>query len=290
MKRYLLAAFTCLFITTLQAQVTDQQSTGFFVFGQFNEEDKTAVIFGDVCNLRKAPKADGEVVGKLTIGTRVQILSVSKEKHTINGIDAPWCKIKSGTLEGYVWAGVLTNNLVKLTDGKSMVWGLTDMMKGADQKVFSTKISIRIFQNGVITHKTDFTSDRDVSNPTFGELTVSPSPQLSKVDAVVSFVNPVEACLEVASTSEFFYTGGKLLLVGRGRHISDADVFHQSTYYQFPFIGEQDCNTYIPLENTFYKIEELWERDAECDIVESRKVKLYKWDGQKFSKASCDEQ
>lgn len=289
MKKLLLILL--IFPLVLHGQIFHDASSEFFVFGNIDEYNKTAIVFGDVCNIRNKPEASGQVIGKLTIGTRLNILSVTKETFTLNGITAPWCKIKYNNVDGYVWAGVLTNNLAKLSDGKSIVWGVIEMKHHADAEIKRklAKVSLRIFHEGAIITKTDFWVDEMASNPSYGQIDVSYYPILTNVTDIISFHTPAEACMEFSSTNYYLYAGGKMIFVGTGTSVSDADVFASSTYYKFPFKGRDQCEKYIPNDNTYMLIREDWEKDDSCDAVETIKIKTFNWDGTKFKKQGCDE-
>src|SRR5688572_10107439 len=115
MKKYplLVLLLAVGFVQTAFAQVfyslEPVSQTELFTFGGWDSKTKTALVFADVCNVRTAPDTKAEVAGKLTIGSSVQILEVTGTKHEQSGVRAPWVKIKTATLTGYVWGGLLTN-------------------------------------------------------------------------------------------------------------------------------------------------------------------------------------
>src|SRR6218665_2248235 len=122
-----------------------------FYFGEWKgnsyaaPKGNKAYIFADACNVRKEPKSDATLIGKLFIGTEVKILERTDVELTLNGVESIWLKIKSDTTIGYVWGGTLTNEVLKLPNKRFAVWGITKYVETDTSR--STTISVRIAEN-----------------------------------------------------------------------------------------------------------------------------------------------
>jgi hypothetical protein len=112
-----------------------------------------AYVFADACNVRKEPKPNAEIVGKLYIGTEVEILRRMEVELTLNGVESTWLKVKSDTIVGYVWGGTLTNQVLELPDKRLALWGITKYVD-TDTSRFATA-SIRIAANKVMVSSVD---------------------------------------------------------------------------------------------------------------------------------------
>lgn len=59
--------------------------------------------------LRSEPSQKGASLEILKFGAEVEVLAVSKENETINGITAPWKQVRYGEKEGWVFGGYLVD-------------------------------------------------------------------------------------------------------------------------------------------------------------------------------------
>lgn len=283
----LLASLSAPVFAQTTVWVDPVQQTEYFHFGEWTPEHKTAVVFADVCNVRSAPDAKAEVAGKLNIGTAVQILEITSVQHTQSGIKSPWLKIKTSALTGYVWGGLLSNEAIRLSDGKILVWGLLEihpeMVPGWESNI---KASVRLADKGAVIDKRDFPVTYG-NRPEEGYLHVYPKPKITGVDHVFMFGTPSEACGVTASHHYFLYTGGKLVTVGSGYSVGDGGIFHASLDYAFPYPlpeGTYADYRYNPDPEIVMKIENEGSFDESCDWVETSKVRTFKWNGSKLEK------
>lgn len=250
--------------------------TDYFKFGQWTAEDKSAIVFADVCNVRSAPDTKSEVVGKLTIGTTVQLLELSSA-FTQSGIASQWIKIKTASVMGYVWGGLLTNATVKLPDGRLALWGLTEIKPAANgqSKVYA---SIRVADKGTVAAKHDF-EVKYGSNPDEGSLSLSPPPALSGVKGILTFNTLSEACGVYASEHYLLYTAeGRLFFIGSGFGMGDGGQLHTSKAYVFPYIGGDTRNFhYSPSKDHIFLIEDDGSYNDDCIWIETYRVKDFSW-------------
>lgn len=259
--------------------------TEYFKFGDWTKEAKTAVIFADVCNVRSAADAKSEVAGKLSIGTPVQIIDVSATTFTQAGITSPWVKIKSGSLTGYVWGGLLTNASVKTSDGRMLVWGLAEIKK-VDEYNMNTVASVRLVANGAVIDKHDFPV-KYASRPDDGFINVYAPPQLTGVKHLIVFGTPSEACGVTASQHYILYTESKLVFVGSGYSMGDAGVLSTSLEYIFPFPKKEEefyDYHYTPDPEHIKRVENEGSYDDNCDWIETYKSRDFKWENGLFTK------
>ncbi len=258
-----------------------------YTFGQWDEEDKTAVIFADVCNVRKSEDSKAEVSGRLNIGTEVSIIGVSKKTFTQNGITAPWVKIKAGKVSGYAWGGTLTKGVQKLDDGKLVLWGLNQIQPSDSSR--GVIASVRIAENGLLRNKVDFNvvhADR----PDEGYLQVLPAPLLDGVQQVIVFETLSEACGVFASSHYLLYTKSGLYLAGSGYSMGDGGVLHTSKQYVFPYPRGDESYDYhfSPDAGHVFCLSSEGEYDEDCIWTEINRVADFTWNGQELIKA-CEQ-
>ena len=261
-----------------------------FVFGEWpkDSERETAIVFSDICNVRREPDARSEIVGKLTIDTDVKILKITDTELKLNGITSPWIRISADTLTGYVWGGTLTSERLKLADGRSLLWGLTEvkMVDGSE----APHISLRVAENGAVQTKADFVSQYgDRMNG--GTITVYPAPQLEGIEHLIIYEIPAFACGVYASIHYFLYSEGQLPTVGDGYAMGDGGVLHESLTYTFPYPpSEPELRDYhyVAEEGHILRIENAGGYDDDCIWVETTKAADFTWDGTSLVKA-CNE-
>lgn len=259
-----------------------------YTFGQWSEEDKTAVIFADVCNVRKSEDSKAEVSGRLNIGTEIQILGISKKTHTQSGITAPWVKIKSGKVIGYAWGGTLTKGALKLDDGRMALWGLAQIQPSDSSR--GVTASVRIAEKGVIKYKQDFEvvhGDR----PDEGQLLVEPAPLLDGAQHVIVFETLSEACGVYASEHYLLYTKTGLHFIGSGYSMGDSGVLHTSKEFVFPYPRKEDEDYdyhFSPEAGHIFCVTSDGGYDEDCLWEETNKVADFTWNGQELVKA-CEQ-
>jgi len=284
----LLASFAlCLFCQAQQFYSLEPVSqTDLFRFGEWTRETKNAVIFADVCNVRIAPDSKAEVVGKLTIGTSVQVLEVSSTKHEQAGVKAPWVKIKTSSVTGYVWGGLLTNGSVKVADDKQLYWGLISITPGGGGWQ-DYKISVRLAENGAVVQKHDFSLEY-AGRPDEGKLAVYNPPQLTGVQNMIIFATPSEACGVTSTQHYFLYASGRMVFVGSGHAMGDGGMLHSSLEYIFPYPKNEDDifadYHYTPEKDHVKLIDNEGGYDDNCEWIETHKVKDFKWENGKLVK------
>ena len=284
MKKLILLLFL-----TLSNFIFSQEDEGTYMdgFGIWTNNDKKAYIFADICNVRAEADQKSEVLGKLFIGNEVQITKVTTIPYSQNGIKSTWIKIKAGPLQGYVWGGMLTNQVEKLKDNTTVLWGITDV-KTTEEKT-DTYASIRIIEKESIKTKFDFIVKYG-SRPMAGSLEVKDAPLINETLNLITFNTYSEACGEYASQHYFLYSTSKVLhSVGSGYSMADGGVLGISKTYIFPYPEEDNFQGYhyTPNKEHIFCVENTGEYDEECIWVEITKVIDFVWDGKGLVK-SCD--
>lgn len=247
----------------------------------------TAYVFADVCNVRKEPRKDAEIVARLPIGTFLQIESMSPEKLTINGVESNWLKIKSDTTFGYVWGGALTNELLPLSDGKYAVWGIVKIEEKRD--LYSVYASVRIAKNHQVASSADFKVLYG-GNPLFGELAVFERPIMDSVTHMLVYRSIADACGIAASDHYLIETNGQLKYVGSG-YVTGESTYLSSREMIFPF-SEEDMNVgghyFTPRRNIVLLIENEGELNENCVWENKTTVEEFEWKNSELFK-HCDE-
>ncbi|MGV3631197.1 MAG: hypothetical protein ACO1O6_08325 [Bacteroidota bacterium] len=277
---------TLLFLSSLSvfSQPSYPGDPVMYTFGQWSTEDKTAIIFADVCNVRKSEDPRAEVSGRLTIGTEVQVLAVSGKTHTQNGITAPWVKIKAGKLSGYAWGAMLTKGAVKLSDGKLALWGISQVQP--TDSTLGVSASIRIAEKGLVKYRKDFEvvhADR----PNEGYLEVLPAPLLDGIQNVLVFNTLSEACGVFASSHYLLYGKESFNLVGSGYSMGDAGVLYTSKEFVFPYPKKENTGSdyyFTPESGHIFLVTNQAELGEDCIWTETRTSEDFTWDGQALVK------
>lgn len=281
-----LLPFLIIFIVSRALAQEPTASTIPFYFGswsgesyQIPEGDK-AFVFADASNVRKEPKQNAEVLGKLFIGTQVKILERTTIGLTLNGIESSWVKVKFDTLVGYVWGGTLTNELLKLPNKRFAVWGVTRMVE-TDTSRYGT-ISIRTAQNKAVISSAEF--NVNASNPRFGHIQIYEKPLLDGVTLMLSYESLAESCGAYGTEDFIVEVGDSLIHIGSEYAMGDGGVLHDYVDYVFPFASDKDKTIdyhYKADENRILYVTNQGELDEKCIWHEQISVQEFEWrDGQ----------
>lgn len=245
----------------------------------WQDDLKEAYIFADACKLRSKPTSGSEVLTKLLIGDKVKILSISAEDTTINGIQSRWVEVESGKKKGYVWGGLLTNQVLKMTDSTSAVWGISRIVKGNEDQI-DYYASLRIFSKKQITKQLEFQVTYG-DDPGFGELKMVKNPLLDGVEHIFVYSSLAEACGVAWSEHYILETHEELAYLGAGYGMGEAALFHTSNQMIFP-TKESENDFTIPYsrkpdENQIFKISSHDEYDEKCIWNEHTTIETFEW-------------
>lgn len=145
-QRIVFFIFAVLFFSTANAEI--YTSMGSLKDGEYYP------VFGDVVNLRTGPSVKNDSIGKLTAGTKIQIVSKSEVKFTQNNYSDYWYQVKSSIsgkdVSGYVWGGAISKAyIVKDFDGDKKLDMLLFGITNCDEEMFKWA-EARIVKNGKI--------------------------------------------------------------------------------------------------------------------------------------------
>lgn len=266
----------------LQAQ-KETIGTGAYYFeswGQdWGEPLKEAYIFADACKLRSKPTSGSETLAKLLIGDRVKVLSVSKIDTTINGIQSKWIQVESGKIKGYVWGGLLTNQVLRVSDTTSAVWGISKIVRSGDT-IINYFASVRIFSRKQISKQVEFEVTYG-DQPGHAELIMVKNPLLQGVEHVFIYSTLSEACGVTWSQHYLLETEDRMKYLDVGYGTSDGGVFYSAIDFIFPTKEKEDDYTIPyhrkPDRDQFLKITDVGEYDENCFWVEHTTVESFEW-------------
>ena len=84
-------------------------------FGYPNPNDRAYIlqpgyyyILADGVRIRSQPNLNGDVIGRLSVNSRINIISFAEMEtyQIIDGVSAYWYEIKYDNITGYIWGGV----------------------------------------------------------------------------------------------------------------------------------------------------------------------------------------
>ena len=240
---------------------------------------KEAVIFADACKLRSKPSSASEMLAKLLIGDKVKILKVSDVDTTINGIQSKWIEVESGKKKGYVWGGLLTNQVLKISDTTSAVWGISKIIRSGDT-LNEYYASIRIFSRKQVRKQVEFQVSYG-DQPAYGELIMIKNPLIEGVEHVFIYHTLSEACGVSSSDHYLLETANRLEYLDAGYSVGEAAIFHSSVELVFP-TKEKEENYSIPYQrkpekNQVLRINFHDEYDENCVWTEHTTVESFEW-------------
>jgi len=167
-QRIALLIFAVLIVSTANAEI--YTSSGSL------KENEYYPVFGDLVNLRNGPSVKNDSLGKLTAGTRIQIVAKTIIKFSQNGFSDYWYQVKANIagkdVAGYIWGGTISKAYVeKDFDGDNkldmILFGITncdeEMNKWAEARfvkngkvVSSLKFRIEDFVESEEADKSEF--------------------------------------------------------------------------------------------------------------------------------------
>ncbi|MGV3610685.1 MAG: SH3 domain-containing protein [Fluviicola sp.] len=259
-------------------------STDSYDFESWNrdwyEPLKEAVIFADACKLRSQPTSGSEMLAKLLIGDKVKVVKISDTDTTINGITSKWIQVESGKKKGYVWGGLLTNQVLKISDTTFAVWGISKIVKINDTMEEQYYASVRIFSRKQIRKQLEF-EVTEGGQPGYGHLTMLKKPLLDDVKHIFIYHTIADACGISWSNHYVFETDNAIKYMGVGSGVGDGGIYHESVDLVFPTEENQkDYNIpyqYRPEQNQILKISSIDEYDENCVWTEHTTVESFEW-------------
>ncbi|MNJ86090.1 hypothetical protein D3C87_35760 [compost metagenome] len=283
MKRFLYLVLLLGFSLELHAQEEGVEMTSAYDFEIWTRDWyqplKEAVVFADACKLRSEPSSGSEMLAKLLIGDRVKVLKISDVDTTINGIASKWVQVESGKKKGYVWGGLLTNQVLKVTDSTSAVWGITKIVRSGDT-IEDYYASVRIFSQRQVRKNVEF-KVTEAGQPGHAELVLYKNPLLEGVEHIFIYHTLSEACGVSWSNHYLFETGSEMRYMGVGSGVGDGGIYHESTDLVFP-TAEKEKDYMVPFQyrpdrDQIVKIRSINEYDENCIWTEHTTVESFEW-------------
>lgn len=240
---------------------------------------KEAVVFADACKLRSKPSSGSEMLSKLLIGDKVKILKISDVDTTINGIQSKWIEVEAGKKKGYVWGGLLTNQVLKISDTTSAVWGISKIVRSGDT-LNEYYGSIRIFSRKQVRKQVEFQVSYG-DQPAYGELIMIKNPLIDGVEHVFIYSTLSESCGVSWSQHYFMETRNGINYLDVGYGMSDGGIFYSGIDFVFP-TKEKEKDYMIPYHrkpdaNQYLKITDHGEYDENCVWTEHTTVESFEF-------------
>jgi len=276
-QRIALLIFAVLIVSTANAEI--YTSSGSL------KENEYYPVFGDLVNLRNGPSVKNDSLGKLTAGTRIQIVAKTIIKFSQNGFSDYWYQVKANVsgkeVSGYIWGGALSKAyIVKDFDGDKkldmILFGITncdeEMNKWAEARlvkngkiVSSLKFRIEDFNESEEADKSEFVYS-------LGAELFSP-----KINSF-SFLK-LESFYEACDYPGFFYL---FATDGKSVHKVTNDTFSSGEGGGVKLDVSFE-KTKLVLKRTVYENEFPESGDAVVKTIEE-KIEKFKYDGKTFVK------
>lgn len=284
MNRLVLLILLLSTLVPICAQEDETISTQVYNFESWTQDWgeplKEAVVFADACKLRSEPTAGSETLAKLLIGDKVKILKVLDTDTTINGLNSKWIQVESGKKKGYVWGGLLTNEVLRVSDTTSAVWGITKIVKGNDTVIDKYYASVRIFSRKQVLKQLEFEVTHG-DQPGYAELILIKHPLLDGVEHVFIYSTLSEACGVSWSQHYLMETESGISYLDVGYGSSDGGIYYSSIDFVFP-TKEKEKDYMIPYHrkpdvNEVLKIIDIGEYDESCVWTEHLTIESFEW-------------
>ena len=246
---------------------------------EYSEFPKVAYVFADACKLRSQPTSGSETVAKLLIGDKVKILDASEKDTIINGVQFKWMHVESGKQKGYVWGGLLTNQVLKVSDSTSAVWGISRIVK-VDEDQIRYYASVRIFSKKQIVKQLEFEVTYG-DDPANGQLVMIKNPLLEGVEHIFVYNTLADACGVTWCEHYLLETAAGLTYFDAGYGMGEAALFYSSSTFIFP-TKEKDNDYSInyfrkPEKDQVFKVTSHDEYDESCVWTENTRIETFEW-------------
>lgn len=261
-----------MFLLPFTVSAQDEYS---YVYGVI-PDGKVTYLFGDNVNLREAPTTSSKSISKLKAGTEVEILSHGG-LFRVNGLDAPWYEVRTGSSKGWIWGGFLALTAA-VVENDLLLYGLTGFNPDSNftGEVRYLKGNKVISSLSVQPYYTAWETKQEY--PYSVKNTRMASSGLKGILLVweVSFI--YEACGYTSGEKYIAWNGSKLMHIGEAPDVSEAAVFHFESDMIFPWEEGGKTGQIICRSVTSEFDEEL----GDYKITETNED-IIQWDGMKFS-------
>lgn len=241
------------------------------------ELGKAHRLLGDKVRVRAKPDTKSAVLAELAIGTEVNPTAQAVEKHTQDGVEAPWYKVsfsKDGKKsEGYVWGNLIAKGHAVSKDGLIFLYGVGKGKKEeGGYESFNSQVRIakdnKELARGVFDEGTGFATRVNVQ--------LTGGRGFSGVQNILAVQFQQEFCGGKGNTMYIFWDGSKLSKVHSTIDGADAPVYAIETL-TFPDDKGGKKDELLLTQET-----------GDHDNPKAKRIEKVRlrWDGKKFIKAS----
>lgn len=207
---------------------------------QYDAPRGSVQLLADAVNLRAEADAKAELVATLPIASKLEVLEQSENKLTLNGITAPWYKVKfeheGKSKEAYVWSGFIAQEVEY--DQKQDLYFLLGPASASINKKASEyggyqemKFQIRAAKGSKQLSKVLI--PQGVSQITYFKLKLMGNKGFSPIKNILEFHFNEDMCAGANGQHTLFWDGKQLVYIEALYSGSDAPVFGKE-YYIYP--------------------------------------------------------
>ena len=255
-----------------------------------DDSDKTeleAFTLVSDANLREKAATDAATIQKLAIDTKVIVVEVTKTMTTLNGFEAPWCKVRlTNGKTGYLWGGTLACARLFHQDtydpqpgdnrpGISYLIGVASMKS----KEGGIVLQMRAARDGKELSKIEFPTEGGLEF--YITIKSKESSGLKNVQETIEVYTGYDACSFVATSNLVFLTQDKLKFIIATMNSADAGAYSSSEQVLLPDEKGGIAGHVVVVSDV------LTYKEAKDDIVldeQKYSVVIYKWNGAKLTK------
>jgi hypothetical protein len=206
---------------------------------QYEAPTGTVYLLADAVNLRSAPKLDADLVAKLPIASKLEVLENSNENLTLKGITAPWYKVKftheGKSKEAYVWSGFIAEKVEHhATAGIHFLLGPASAVVDKNDQTGGRQIvnfQIRAAKDNKELSKV--LVEQDVSSITYFNLKTFGNKGFDPIKNIIEFHFNEDMCAGANGQHTIFWDGKALIYVDALYSGSDVPVFARE-YFAYP--------------------------------------------------------
>jgi hypothetical protein len=234
-------------------------------------------LIGDKVRVRSAPDAKAKVQAELPIATEVIPIAQSSSTMTVDGVEAPWYKVRysvdGGKKEGYVWGNLIARVFATSKTGEVFLFGTGRGQKTSSGGTEYTS-QVRVTRDGKELARLEVKDG--TSFEAKHEVVLTNGRGLEGVTNIFAVKFIQEYCAGKGNTLFFFWNGKKLLHAHSS--IDGADAPHYAIEKQIFPADKGGRKGFVILEQEFGNHDE-------PEAVKKETI-LLKWNGTKLEKAS----
>ena len=234
-------------------------------------------LIGDKVRVRSAPNSKAKVQAELSIGIEVTPLEQTNSSMTVDGVQAPWYKVRysvdGGHAEGYVWGNLIARAFAENKQGQVFLFGTGRRQKDISVGTEYTS-QVRVAIDGVELARLEI--KEGTSFEAKHEVVLSDGRGLEGVTNIFAITFVQEYCAGKGNTIFFFWNGKKLLHAHSS--IDGADAPYYAMEKQVFPADKGGRKGHVILE------QEYGDHD-DPKSVKKEKI-LLKWNGKKLAKTS----